>query len=198
MVESFSFLLDPIHPFGSSPNTRVIPSIVISHVLPDCRASFVWKRAGAFLYPVHACRTVMTAFPQRFAASVTVITSSSALTSITSQAMQYWQQQGWHSRSSSTWWNPFSFLSSLFSLLSMCYNERARELSLPCPQRVIVIMKVASWIAKLRIAITIITLARLSSLSRRFLSFLVIINPPFHDLIIHRFRLFVNLFRLIL
>lgn len=68
MVESFSFLLDPIHPFGSSPNTRVIPSIVISHVLPDCRASFVWKRAGAFLYPVHACRTVMTAFPQRFAA----------------------------------------------------------------------------------------------------------------------------------
>ena len=75
--------------FGSSPNTRVIPSIVISHVLPDCRASFVWKRAGAFLYPVHACRTVMTAFPQRFAASVTVITSSSALTSITSQAMQY-------------------------------------------------------------------------------------------------------------
>jgi len=58
----------------SGPNTRCIPATVISHVEPDRRASSGLNRAGAFSYPVHACRIVILALCHLFAASVAVIT----------------------------------------------------------------------------------------------------------------------------
>lgn len=63
---------------SKGPNTRSIPVLVTNQVLPDFLASVGFMRGGILPYPLHACCTVIGAFPHNAAASDADITSSNA------------------------------------------------------------------------------------------------------------------------